>query len=141
MSLLLARNTAPFSDNKIHDDRVAAEYGFRGGLVPGVTVYGYMASAVVARLSRDWLERGWMQVRFQEPTYEGDQVVVRIVPGDDGAFRVTAERSDGTVCGTGSAGIGGRPAVHSVDFEVRPLPAFEERPLACWEAFVPGAAL
>jgi hypothetical protein len=141
MHQLLARNTAPFSDNKIHDDRVAAEYGFRGGLVPGVTVYGYMASAVVARLSKDWLEHGWMQVRFQEPTYEGDEVVVHIQPGEGSGFRVTAERSDGTVCATGSAGIAGRPPVHSGEFEVRPLPAFEERPPACWEAFVPGASM
>ena len=39
---LRAVNTAPDSENKMHDDRVAAQYGFRGGLVPGVTVYGYM---------------------------------------------------------------------------------------------------
>jgi len=141
MSQLLARNTASFSDNKIHDDRVAAEYGFRGGLVPGVTVYGYMASAVVSKLSRDWLERGWMQVRFQEPTYEGDAVVVHVRAGDGGGYQVTAERTDGTVCATGSAGIGRRAAVHSEDFPIRPLPAFEERPLASWEAFVPGEPL
>ena len=36
-----ARNTSSTSDNKIHDDAVAAKYGFRGGLVPGVTVREY----------------------------------------------------------------------------------------------------
>ncbi len=35
-------NDAAESANKIHDDRVAAQYGFRGGLLPGVTVYAYM---------------------------------------------------------------------------------------------------
>jgi hypothetical protein len=141
MPVLVARNTAPFSDNKIHDDRVAAEYGFRGGLVPGVTVYGYMAGAVVSRLSKEWLERGWMHVRFQEPTYEGDEVVVRFQTHEGGGLQVTAERSDGTVCATGSAGITDRPPVHSFDFEMQPLPAFEERPAASWNAFVPGAAI
>jgi len=33
-----ARNTSTSSENKIHDDAVARAYGFRGGLVPGVTL-------------------------------------------------------------------------------------------------------
>ena len=33
-----AHNTAADTENKINDDRVAAAHGFRGGLVPGVTV-------------------------------------------------------------------------------------------------------
>ena len=35
---LRAHNDAAASANKIHDDAVAAQYGFRGGLVPGVSV-------------------------------------------------------------------------------------------------------
>ena len=35
---LRASNEATESENKIHDDTVAAQYGFRGGLVPGVSV-------------------------------------------------------------------------------------------------------
>ena len=31
-----ARNTSADSENKIHDDAVARQYGFRGALVPGV---------------------------------------------------------------------------------------------------------
>ena len=34
-----ARNTSATSENKIHDDATAQPLGFRGGLVPGVTVY------------------------------------------------------------------------------------------------------
>ena len=30
-----ARNTSAASENKIHEDSVARDYGFRGGLVPG----------------------------------------------------------------------------------------------------------
>ena len=33
-----ARNPATESENKIHHDDVARQYGFAGGLVPGVTV-------------------------------------------------------------------------------------------------------
>ena len=31
-----ALNTAPDSENEIHSDKLAKEYGFKGGLVPGV---------------------------------------------------------------------------------------------------------
>lgn len=135
-----ARNTVPLSENKIHDDRVAAEYGFRAGLIPGVTVYGYMASEVVVRLPK-WLERGSMQVRFQEPFYDADELIVRVEAGDGAGLRVTAERPDGTVCATGTATISERPPVHEADFIDHPLPAYDERPPACWDAFVPRAPL
>ena len=36
---LQAHNTAVASENRMHDDAVAREYGFSGGLVPGVDVY------------------------------------------------------------------------------------------------------
>src|SRR5579871_5974345 len=59
-----ARNTAPDSENKMHDNRTAAAYGFRGGLVPGVTVYGYLTVPVIHRFGVDWLAKGGMRVRF-----------------------------------------------------------------------------
>ena len=37
---ITARNPAAESENRIHADDVARRYGFRGGLVPGVIVYG-----------------------------------------------------------------------------------------------------
>lgn len=83
-----AVNTASDSENKIHDDAVAAGYGFRGGLVPGVTVYGYMASAVIAHFGTEWIGRGAMDVRFHEPVYEGDEVEVALHPESDGRVRV-----------------------------------------------------
>jgi acyl dehydratase len=88
-----AVNTAADSENKIHDDRVAAQYGFRGGLVPGVTVYGYLASAVIDHFddqssTNPWLTRGALDVRFQKPVYEDDEVVVTVEPQDGGRARV-----------------------------------------------------
>ena len=99
-----AVNTAPDSENKIHDDRVAAQYGFRGGLVPGVTVYGYMTAPIVEHAA-EWLEHGSMQVRFLEPFYDGDAVLVRAEIADDGSIQVAAEREDGAICATGTARI------------------------------------
>jgi hypothetical protein len=109
-----AHNTAAAAENKIHDDRVAARYGFRGGLVPGVTVYGYMVPAVLECLGRPWLERGRVTVRFQAPFYEGDWVISSC----DGA-ELRAEREDGSLCASGQVSIAdGVPA----DYPRHPLP-------------------
>jgi acyl dehydratase len=85
-----AVNTAVDHENKIHDDAVAAQYGFRGGLVPGVTVYGYLAQAVVEHFGVDWLERGAMDVRFHKPVYHDDDVSVTVTGEGDGRVRVEA---------------------------------------------------
>lgn len=141
-----ARNTSADSENRIHDDEVAARYGFRGGLVPGVTLYGYMTVPLVERFGLDWLSRGAMQIRFQKPVYEGDEVILRgeIDKGSD-ALRVTlrAERDGGEVCATAVANIGGESPFASElcieNYSAVPLPSLEERPVATREVFVPGA--
>ena len=53
---ITARNPATDSENRIHADDVARRYGFRGGLVPGVTVYGYIATALAA--DSGWVAHG-----------------------------------------------------------------------------------
>ena len=76
MHRVTARNTAPASENKIHDDDVAQKYGFRGGLVPGVTVYAYLTRPLVAALGAAWLERGTASVRFAKPVLDGEEVTL-----------------------------------------------------------------
>jgi len=71
-----ARNTSTQSENKIHDDTIARQYGFRGGLVPGVTVYAYLTETLVAAFGPAWLQRGTASVRFRTPIFDGDEVVV-----------------------------------------------------------------
>jgi acyl dehydratase len=71
-----ARNTARASANRIHDDEVARQYGFREGLVPGVTVWAYLSHPVVEAWGRAWLERGSMRARFLSPLYDGDEAAV-----------------------------------------------------------------
>ena len=67
-----AFNTAHDSENKIHDDATARRFGFGGGLVPGVDVYGYMTHLPVVRWGRAWLERGTAECRFFKPVYDGE---------------------------------------------------------------------
>ena len=69
---VVAFNTAHDSENKIHDDATARRFGFGGGLVPGVDVYGYMTHLPVMRWGRAWLERGIAECRFFKPVYDGD---------------------------------------------------------------------
>jgi hypothetical protein len=143
-----ARNTSADSENRMHDDGVAASYGFRGGLVPGVTVYAYMTVPIVDRYGMDYLERGSIEVRFHQPFYEGDAVTVRAEAGETSGgvqITVTAEREDGAVCATGHARVGDRrdraADVRIEDYPRAALPAPGERPLASAENILPGAVL
>lgn len=143
-----ARNTSADSDNKIHDDDIAASYGFRGGLVPGVTVYAYMTVPLVERFGLDWLERGSMQVKFHQPFYDGDEVIVRCETdssGDPISVAVTAEKEGGTVCATALATVNDRAAwlgePRLEDYPEAPLPPFESRPVPSRESLIAGTVL
>jgi acyl dehydratase len=96
-----AFNTAASSDNKIHDDSVARQFGFRGGLVPGVEVYAYMAHMPVARWGRAWLESGHMDCRFLKPVYDG--AVARVTATEEGDEIRLCVESDRERCATGHA--------------------------------------
>ena len=102
---VVARNTATTSANKIHDDAVARQYGFGGGLVPGVDVYAYLTHPPAEAGGRDWLARGTLQARFLTPAYEDDELVVAV--GDAGALEV--RKADGTVCAVGRATLPADP--------------------------------
>jgi len=135
-----AQNIAVESDNKIHDDQVAAKYGFRGGLVPGVTVYGYMTVPIV-EMAPDWLERGSMTLRLMEPFYDGEEVVVRAEAGEDGSIAVAAGREDGTACARGTASIRKPSQPAPARLPEHPLPAMDQRAAPSSDNVIPGALL
>jgi acyl dehydratase len=123
-----AFNTAHDSENKIHDDSVARRFGFGGGLVPGVDVYGYMTHLPVMRWARAWLERGTAECRFFKPVYDGDiaSVTAREV---DGALDISVE-SRGESCASGRAALPDAPPIApSLDL-FRKVPQRAERPPA-----------
>lgn len=129
---ITAHNPATGSENRIHADDVARRYGFRGGLVPGVTVYGYVATGLA---SPDWIARGAAEVRFRKPCYEGDLLEIDLEP--DGAIEV---RSRGEVCVTGRASAGaGNPGPAVVSQYPAPDPS--RRPLASRSALAKGTSL
>jgi hypothetical protein len=135
-----AQNFAAESDNKIHDDRVAAGYGFRGGLVPGVTVYGYMMVPIVD-MAPEWLERGSAQLRLIVPFYDGEEVVVRPERAEDGSITATAEREDGTVCASAVALIRDASLPVPERLPTHPLPEMDKRPTPSCDSVIPGELL
>ena len=143
-----ARNTSADSENKIHDDVIAARYGFRGGLVPGITVYAYMTVPIVERFGLGWLERGSMQVKFHQPFYEGEEVVVRAeaeMNSDPIKIVVIAAREDGIACATALATVNDRSAwlgePEPASYPEAPMPSTEARQIASRESLVPGTVL
>lgn len=133
-----ARNDAASSENKIHDDLVARRYGFRGGLVPGVTVYAYVTRPVVDELGPDWLERGTVSFRLPAPLYEGETATSTASAADEGvAAQVTS--STGATCMTATASV---PAAPADPVEVErggDLP--QTRPDASEQSLAPGTVL
>jgi acyl dehydratase len=133
-----AVNTAAESENKIHDDRVAAQYGFRGGLVPGVTVYGYLAAAVLDHFGEPWLSRGAMDVRFHQPVYEGEEAVVTLAADPANPDRVRVNIGDRATAVAWLEETGDRPTPVPRDLENH-QPPIRRAPSA--ETLAPGTVL
>jgi acyl dehydratase len=130
----IAFNQATASENRIHADDVARRYGFRGGLVPGVTVYAYCVQPAVAAWGLDWLARGAARVKLQKPLYDGARFRVETSPGGAAAFAATLTDPDGVVCATADVSL---PAAASPPPTRRgdpPVPPLEDRPDATREA-------
>ncbi len=68
----IAFNQVPHSSNQIHGDELAAAYGFKGGLVPGVTVASYLIHPAIEAWGKDWLVRGRAKVVVTKPLYHGE---------------------------------------------------------------------
>jgi acyl dehydratase len=142
---LTAHNDAADSANKIHDDHVAAQYGFRGGLVPGVTLYAYMTYPLVQQLGEAWLAQGRAQVKLVKPCYEGDQVTVEATVSDTTedavSFDVRGSNAQEIDCGVGSATLLTHPmAVPGLD-EVPAGAAGQPCTPVSWDAIVIGEPL
>ncbi len=135
-----AYNLSHASENKIHDDTVAQQLGFTGGLVPGVEVFAYATHPAVAHWGAAFLERGRMQCRFAKPLYDGRTAEVTGAPVDGNALAITVE-SDGLQCASGRAELpDATPQVpRPDDYEASVPPA--ERPPADKQSLAVGTVL
>ncbi|MCZ6709554.1 MAG: hypothetical protein O7B25_04245, partial [Gammaproteobacteria bacterium] len=80
---VVAQNFSQDHENKIHSDEIAKKYGFKGGLVPGVAVWGHLTHPLVELLGEDWLAGSVSNVRFFKPAYHGDHL--ELTCSEDGA--------------------------------------------------------
>lgn len=135
---VVARNLAAETENRIHADDVARQYGFEGGLVAGITTYAYLTHPVVERWGEEWLTRGTFGVRLLHPVYDGEalEVLGRPAEGPEHVLEVEARNAAGRVCAVGRATLPHEAAdVHEaadapdpVGWPEAPLPAPEDRP-------------
>jgi hypothetical protein len=119
---VVARNTAQQSANAIHTEQ-AREFGFRGGIVPGVTLFGYALRAVADEWGPGWLESGELAMRFRRPVYDGD--VVAVSPTSVGAadpVELALVDAEGERCSVGSARRGTGPAPEPADYPAGVVP-------------------
>jgi hypothetical protein len=87
----VARHPEEKPYNRMHEDGLPQQLGFRGAFVLGVALYGYMTRALVASLGEAWLGRAVIDVRFLRPVCPGDRIRMETtsVPGEGGhAFEV-----------------------------------------------------
>jgi hypothetical protein len=103
---------------------------------------------VVAEFGRGWLERGSMQVRFHQPFYDGDEVIVRCeVDSDSEPLKIiaTASRDSGEVCASMVATVDednawlGEPRLE--DYPAKPLPPIDARRTPSRETLKRGTML
>lgn len=135
-----AYNLSHASENKIHDDTVAQQFGFTGGLVPGVEVFAYATHPALAHWGPRFLAQGRMQCRFAKPVYDGRMAEVTARPTDDDALEITVE-SDSVMCASGRAVMpGAAPTVPRAEDYIASVPP-AERPPADEKSLAVGTVL
>jgi acyl dehydratase len=123
----IAFNQASESENRIHSDEVAKQYGFRGGLVPGITVYAYLVQPAVRAWGLDWLSHGGASAVFRRPLYDAGTFRVEVKPEAEG-YQGEVIDAEGTVCGAGRVAAPAAPSDLPVLRGDAPAPPREQRP-------------
>ena len=91
-----AYNQVPQSENEIHGDDVAQHFGFRGGLVPGVTVSAYLFHPAAVAWGLDWLSRGKGKAVVGRPLYDSMNFEVEPEAEGETAYGATLIDAEGT---------------------------------------------
>jgi hypothetical protein len=103
-----AVNISSESENRIHADDEARQYGFKGGLVPGIGTFAYVCEALREHTSDAWLSHGFTSIKFSGPVYDGETITVSMDSNDgEGHFVVT--NPTGVTCAEGRYAEGESP--------------------------------
>ena len=93
-----AYNQVPDSENEIHGDAIAQQFGFKGALVPGATVAAYLVHPVVEELGFEFLSSGMFSAKFQAPVYDNFDFTVETSVKAENQFSAEISQSVGQVC-------------------------------------------
>lgn len=125
-------NASEQSENRMHSDDVARQFGFKGALVPGVTIFSHMTRPLVERFGEQWLAHGIAEVAFFKPAYEGDLLTVRTRPADDGGYALACSNEQDVELARMSSSIAASPRAVDPRSELPPAPSSGERPVVTW---------
>ncbi len=126
-------NASTQSENRMHSDDVARQFGFKGGLVPGVTVFAHMTQPLVARYGAAWLARGTAEVSFGKPAYEGELLSIHTTDGNDGTHALTCLNDQGVELARMSASLPATLLQADARGDIAPAPPLLERPTVTWD--------
>ncbi len=125
---IIGNNYAEDHENKIHSDEVAAQFGFRGGLVPGVGVYAYLTHLVTEYFGVNWIECGTMTAKFLKPIYHGEEAMVKGDLASDDVMKLELFEASGRLCAVGEASLLEiLPTLNLLDYPNHDLPKPAER--------------
>ena len=131
-------NPSSESENRMHSDDVARQFGFKGGLVPGVTVFAHMTQPLAAHYGEAWLSRGTADVRFSKPAYEGELLSINTADDGDGSHVLTCLNAQGVELARMSASMQAQSALPDPRGEIAPAPPLPERPTVSWDLMEVG---
>jgi hypothetical protein len=101
----VAYNAATESENRIHADDVARRFGFRGGLVPGVTVFAYLVQPAIEAWGLDWLDSGAATLACRRPLYDGARFEVEVAHERGRAYQGRVIDEHGVACAEGRVSV------------------------------------
>ena len=129
-------NPSTQSENRMHSDDVARQFGFKGGLVPGVTVFSHMTQPMVARHGEAWLTRGTADVSFGKPAYEGELLSIHTNATGSDTYALTCANEQGIELARMSATLPSATATCTpadARGDIPAAPPLDERPTVTWE--------
>ncbi|MCC6533410.1 MAG: MaoC family dehydratase [Burkholderiales bacterium] len=126
-------NASEHSENRMHSDDVARQFGFEGALVPGVTLFAHMTRPLVERHGEAWVGNAIAEVSFSKPAYQGDALTVRTsVDAHAQGYALTCTNEEGVELARMMAQIPSvRPAVDP-RADIAPSAPIRERPIVSW---------
>ena len=103
----LGHEDSPDISNPIHSTEIAQAYGFKGPLVGGVTVWGWATDTILEALGEKWLDHGWAEYAFRQPTFPGDKLRIQATQhNDSNNWSIEMINESNIVSVTGEVGIG-----------------------------------